>query len=64
MEIYCAHPTAQPYGHGGYLVCGLCSKEWYADDPSPLVVIGYTEKADLPRYPFLREVRERRGEKD
>lgn len=58
-EIYCAHATARPWGYGGHLVCGLCGSEWYATDPAPLVVIAYTSAADVPRYKYLIEVRER-----
>lgn len=59
MEVYCTHTSAKPWGHGGYIVCGLCGSEWYASEPAPFVVIGDTNKADVPRYKFLVETRER-----
>lgn len=52
MNVYCTHPDVVPYGSGGFLDCKKCKKGWYAQDPSPFVVIGVTSKADLDRYPF------------
>lgn len=58
-EIYCAHSTALPHYRGGYVVCGLCGNEWYANDPAPLAVIGVTSAAEVNRYPFLVKMRDR-----
>lgn len=58
--VYCAHGAVQPYGAGGFLVCGLCGKDWYASDPAPLVIIGFTAASEVSRYPFLEWLRERR----
>lgn len=60
MLVYCSHSAAQPYGIGGYLVCGLCGREWYSIDPAPLIAIGVTSPAEVDRYPFLIETRKRR----
>lgn len=64
MKVYCAHASVQPYGPGGYLVCGLCGKEWYSQDAAPTVVLGVTDPKEIVRYPFLRKLRDdkHRGE--
>lgn len=53
MNVYCAHLQVVPYGSGGYLDCRICNKGWYASDPAPLVIIGYTSEAEVDRYPYL-----------
>jgi hypothetical protein len=58
-DVYCIHPFAQPWGYGGYCVCGICGSEWYGTDPAPLVVIGATSAAEVPRYKHLAEIIER-----
>lgn len=58
MQVYCAHASAVPYGKHGYMVCGLCGKEWYSIDPAPIVVIAVTSVAEVNRYPFEREENE------
>lgn len=60
MNVYCSHPSAQPYGSGGYLVCGICGAEWYTQDPAPLSVIGVTNIREVKRYPFLRSHRDKK----
>jgi len=60
VNVYCSHGAAQPYGIGGYIVCGMCGKEWYSCDPAPLVVIAVTSAAEVDRYPFLLETRKLR----
>lgn len=54
MNVYCAHPDVMPYGSGGYLACGLCGHDWYAQDPAPLVVLAVTSAAEVDRYPYSR----------
>lgn len=58
-EVYCLHALARPWNYGGFLICGLCGSEWYSTDPAPLVVIAVTSAAEVPRYKFLLQTRER-----
>lgn len=58
--VFCGHPTVQPYGPGGFLVCGLCGSEWYAMDKAPIKVLGYTTSAEVDPFPYLLETRKRR----
>lgn len=52
MKVFCSHKTALPYGPGGYLVCGLCGSEWYAQDAAPFITLGVTDPLEVDRYPF------------
>lgn len=56
--IYCSHANYKAYGSYGFLVCDMCKSEWYSIDPAPLVVIGYTSRACVDRYPFKKEPNE------
>lgn len=59
MKVYCSHLNNTFHKKSNYIVCNLCPARWYTTDPTPMVIIGFTEQ-----YEVDKDYMERWAEKD
>jgi len=43
MKVYCSHLNKTHTKKSNYYHCHFCENGWYAIDPAPLIIIGYTD---------------------
>lgn len=43
MKVYCSHSIKIFTKASNYNTCRLCLSGWYKNDPTPIIIIGYTD---------------------
>lgn len=47
MKIYCSHSLKKFYKASNFYRCPSCSSNWYGNDRTPIIIIGYTEPYEV-----------------
>lgn len=49
MIVYCSHSRKNIYPSSNFIKCSLCMASWYTNDPTPMVIVGYTEPYEVDK---------------